>query len=136
MNRRKCMTVVIGASTAVLAGCIDAEPDAVITYQIEEGDSGQDSIPSDLADEAGDSVLVRGDQHRWVVVTIEVNDGEMNEDEILDHAYIETNETGHFTRSVVRDGDTLRALYQITVEEDVTGWNIDQSAREIEVTEG
>jgi len=147
MNRRKFMTVATGASTAVLAGCNgSAGADAVLEYSYEEGDPGQDTIPQHVKDAAGDDVLIRGDDHKWVVFTLEILDGELHIDEIMDHAYIETDADSHFTRSVVitspgdaeetiPEGGEADALYQIPVEDEVTGWTIEQSSSDIEVNE-
>ena len=147
MNRRKFMTVATGASTAVLAGCTGSSGgDVVLEYSYEEGDPGQDTIPQDVKDAAGDDVLIRGDEHKWVVFTLEILEGELHIDEIMDHAYIETDVDSHFTRSVVitspedaeetiPEGGEADVLYQIPVEDEVTGWTIEQPSLDIEVNE-
>jgi|GEM_PF-6562208 len=147
MNRRKFMTVATGASTAVLAGCAgSAGADVVLEYSYEEGDPGQDTIPQDVKDAAGDDVLIRGDAHKWVVFTLDILEGELHIDEIMDHAYIETDADSHFTRSVVitspedaeetiPEGGEADVLYQIPVEDEVTRWTIEQSSLDVEVNE-
>jgi len=147
MNRRKFLTGVTSAGTAILAGCAGStEPDVVIEYSYEVGDPGQDTIPQDVKDAAGDDVLIRGDQYKWVVFTLEIQDGELDIEQIMDHAYIETSTDSHFTRSIViispedaeetiPEGGEAEVLYQIPVEDEVTGWTIEQSSLNIEVNE-
>jgi hypothetical protein len=152
-RRRWAQTLAGVAITSVLAGCAGdggSEYDVRIEYETTVGKEPE-QMPENIRDSHRGSENPDGrrkEGHKWIVVEIYVEEGELNMEDLWFRSRVETEDrfydldhaSGDLTDGIQSRGDIQEggyglAVYQIPDDREFVDWNLDETHQDIRAQE-